>query len=135
MAYFQRMLACFFAVNNIPLSIIEDWTFQQLFLLWKPNLKMPGRCGIRNLMVREFKDEKERMKQFFNSRSHLKVIRVKFHNVLQFNDDLLQVSIKFDIWTANGTGKSFLAVTAHFVVDGESFILFCLTSGLTNKFF
>jgi len=68
------MLACFFALNNIPLSIIEDWTFQQLFLLWNPNIKIPGRRGIRNVIIREFKDEKEKMIHFFNSRSDLKVL-------------------------------------------------------------
>jgi len=70
---FQRMIACFIVVNDIPLSIVEDWAFRQLFLLWKPNLKFPGRKGIQNLILREFIDEKEKITDFFNSRPDLKV--------------------------------------------------------------
>jgi len=73
MALFKRMLSCFIAVTNVPMSIVDEWAFQQLILLWNPNVKFPGRRGIRNHIFREFKSEKERIIHFFNSRTDLKV--------------------------------------------------------------
>jgi len=67
------MLACFIAVTNVPLSIIDEWTFQQLFMLWLPNITFPGRRGIRNLIIKEYKTEKNRIIHFFKSNPELKV--------------------------------------------------------------
>ena len=75
MALFQRMLACFIVSTNVPLSIIDEWAFQQLFLLWLPNIKFPGRRGIRNLIIKEFKTEKERIINFFKTNPELKVCK------------------------------------------------------------
>ena len=73
MTLFYRMLACFIAVTNVPLSIIEEWSFQQLFLLWNPNINFPGRRGIRNLVIKEYKAERERLYDYFRLDPNLKV--------------------------------------------------------------
>jgi hypothetical protein len=59
--YFQRLLACFIAVGNRPLSTIENWHFRQLLLYLKPDLNIPGRRALCELIIREFQTEQIRM--------------------------------------------------------------------------
>jgi len=73
MEIFRRMLACFIVITNVPLRIIDEWAFQQLFLHWLPDITFPGRRGIRNLIMKEFKSEKERIINFFKTNPELKV--------------------------------------------------------------
>ena len=69
----KRLIACFLAVNNLPLSIVDGWTFQQRLLFFKPNLKIPGRHGIRSVIINEYMAERERLATFFKSNSDMKV--------------------------------------------------------------
>jgi len=74
MTSLKRMIACFIAVHNLPMSIVDGWAFQQLLLFFRPDLKLPGRNGIRNVIIKEYKAEKQRLAAFFASLNDSKVL-------------------------------------------------------------
>jgi len=41
---------------------VEEWAFQQLLLYLKSDLQIPGQCNIRDIIVKEYNSEKEKMK-------------------------------------------------------------------------
>jgi hypothetical protein len=69
----KRIIACFLAVNNLPLNIADTWTFQQILLFFKPDLMPPGRYAICSLILNEYMNERQWLATFFKLRSGLKV--------------------------------------------------------------
>jgi len=88
---FLRLLACHVAVGNNPISTVEDWHFRQILLYLKPDLNLPGRHGLREVILNEYKAEKERMISFFEMQPNLKVSICKLLIKLQFNEIIIKL--------------------------------------------
>lgn len=83
-----------------PLSIVTDEGFKNLIRLAFPNFFMPSRQIMANLLEMKYSS-----------------IRVALLTELNF---VKNISVTADVWSAKFNQKSFLTITAHYMIDNSS---------------